>query len=321
MKKFLLRKLFGAALLACSLGQAQAADPAALTIIVPYAPGGMGDTVARMAAQAMTQEGGRTVIVENRPGANGMIGLQAVARAQPDGATIGLVPASVLTVNPSIYKDMKVDTVKDLAPLTLAVSVPNVLVINPNVPAKNLTELLAYLKANQAQVSYGSMGTGSSGHLNGELLQRDTGLHLTHVPYKGSAPAMQDLIAGQIQMAFENLPVALPYIQAGKLRAIGVTSAKASAAVPDVPPLGDTLPGFEDNIWFAFVGPKGLSAATVTRLHDDLVKAVSSPKVVALVKERGGEVVSSSPDELRGIIASERDKWAGLVKERNVKID
>jgi tripartite-type tricarboxylate transporter receptor subunit TctC len=281
----------------------------------------MGDTVARLTAQAMTKEGGRTVIVENRPGANGMIGLQAISRASPDGATIGLVPASVLTVNPSIYKDMKVDTAKDISPLTLALSLPNVLVVNPSVPARNLPDFLAYLKANQAKISYGSMGTGSSGHLNGELLQRDTGLELTHVPYKGSAPAMQDLIAGQIQMAFENLPVALPYIQAGKLRAIGVTSTSRSPALPDIPPLAETLPGFEDNIWFAFVGPKGLPAAATEKLHDQLVKAVASPEVSSVVKERGAVVVSSSPAELRDLIVAERDKWASLVKERNVKID
>ncbi|KAG1435776.1 hypothetical protein G6F57_020966 [Rhizopus arrhizus] len=165
---------------------------------------------------------------------------------------------------------MKVDTAKDISPLTLALSLPNVLVVNPSVPARNLPDFLAYLKANQAKISYGSMGPGSSGHLNGELLQRDTGLELTHVPYKGSAPAMQDLIAGQIQMAFENLPVALPYIQAGKLRAIGVTSTSRSPALPDIPPLADTLPGFEDNIWFAFVGPKGLPAAATEKLHDQL---------------------------------------------------
>jgi tripartite-type tricarboxylate transporter receptor subunit TctC len=250
-----------------------------------------------------------------------MIGLQALSRASPDGATIGLVPASVLTVNPSIYKDMKVDTAKDISPLTLALSLPNVLVVNPSVPARNLPDFLAYLKANQAKISYGSMGTGSSGHLNGELLQRDTGLELTHVPYKGSAPAMQDLIAGQIQMAFENLPVALPYIQAGKLRAIGVTSTSRSPALPDIPPLADTLPGFEDNIWFAFVGPKGLPAAATEKLHDQLVKAVASPEVSSVVKERGAVVVSSSPAELRDLIVAERDKWASLVKERNVKID
>ncbi|WP_424625898.1 Bug family tripartite tricarboxylate transporter substrate binding protein [Achromobacter marplatensis] len=315
-----LKRIAGAVLCACTLAFAHAAEPP-LTIIVPYAPGGMGDTVARLTAQAMTKEGGRTVIVENRPGANGMIGLQAISRASPDGATIGLVPASVLTVNPSIYKDMKVDTAKDISPLTLALSLPNVLVVNPSVPARNLPDFLAYLKANQAKISYGSMGTGSSGHLNGELLQRDTGLELTHVPYKGSAPAMQDLIAGQIQMAFENLPVALPYIQAGKLRAIGVTSTSRSPALPDIPPLADTLPGFEDNIWFAFVGPKGLPAAATEKLHDQLVKAVASPEVSSVVKERGAVVVSSSPAELRDLIVAERDKWASLVKERNVKID
>jgi tripartite-type tricarboxylate transporter receptor subunit TctC len=226
-----------------------------------------------------------------------------------------------MTVNPSLYKDMKVDTVKDITPLTLAITIPNVLVVNPSVPAKNMEELLAWLKKDSSRVSYGSMGTGSSAHLNGELLSRTAGLPITHVPYKGSAPAMQDLMAGNIQMAFENLPVALPLIQSGKLRAIGVTSTAASPQAPDIPPIARSLPGFEDNIWFGFIGPAGIPRDFAARLNRELIKAVQSDEVAKVMRERGASITTSTPEEMRKVIAEERDKWARLVKERNIEVN
>ncbi|QJW83241.1 tripartite tricarboxylate transporter substrate binding protein [Ramlibacter terrae] len=213
-------------------GAAQAQDPQRITLIVPYPPGGLSDQLARLTGKVLGENMKVPVIVENKPGANGVLGLQAIAAAKPDGTTIGLVPASVMTVNPALYKTMKVDTVKDITPLTLAITLPNVLVVHPSVPAKNMEELVAWMHKEKGKVSYGSMGTGSSAHLNGELLSRSTKVDITHVPYKGSGPAMQGLMAGDIQMAFENLPVALPMIQSGKLRAIGVTSTAASTRPP-----------------------------------------------------------------------------------------
>ncbi len=321
MKLPLSRRHFVALAAAALTCTAHAADPANITIIVPYPPGGLSDTLARLTGKVMGQNMGVPVIVENRPGANGVLGLQGIARAKPDGAVIGMVPASVMTVNPSLYKNMNVDTLRDITPLTLAITLPNVLVVNPSVPAQNMEELLAYLKGSGNKVSYGSMGTGSSAHLNGELLARSAQLPITHVPYKGSAPAMQDLVAGNIQMAFENLPVALPMIQAGKLRALGVTSTASSTQAPDIPPIGKTIPGFEDNIWFGFIAPAGLPAATEKRLNEELVKAIRSDEVSKAMIGRGAAITTSTPEQMRKVVAADREKWGALVRERNIVVE
>lgn len=321
MKLPLSRRHFVALAAAALTCTAQAADPANITIIVPYPPGGLSDTLARLTGKVMGQNMGVPVIVENRPGANGVLGLQGIARAKPDGAVIGMVPASVMTVNPALYKNMNVDTLRDITPLTLAITLPNVLVVNPSVPAQNMEELLTYLKGSGNKVSYGSMGTGSSAHLNGELLARSAQLPITHVPYKGSAPAMQDLVAGNIQMAFENLPVALPMIQAGKLRALGVTSTASSSQAPDIPPIGKTIPGFEDNIWFGFIAPAGLPAATEKRLNEELVKAIRSDEVSKAMIGRGAAITTSTPEQMRKVVAADREKWGALVRERNIVVE
>ncbi|RYF76562.1 MAG: tripartite tricarboxylate transporter substrate binding protein [Comamonadaceae bacterium] len=315
------RKLLLALAAASLAGTARAADPSQITIVVPYPPGGLSDTLARVTGRALAQNLGIPVIVDNKPGANGVLGLQQIAHAKPDGAVIGMVPASVLTVNPALYKTMKVDTVRDIDMLTLAITIPNVLVVHPSVPARNLDELLAYLRSQGGRISYGSMGTGSSAHLNGELLSRIEHLEITHVPYRGSAPAMQDLMAGNIQMAFENLPVALPYIQAGKLRALGVTSTSASPQAPDIPPISRTVPGFKDNIWFGFIAPAGLPKDIGAKLSSELVKALRSDEVSKPMRERGASITTSTPDDMRKVVIQERDKWAQLVVERKISVE
>ncbi|WP_219219429.1 Bug family tripartite tricarboxylate transporter substrate binding protein [Variovorax boronicumulans] len=301
-------------------GSALAADPSRITIVVPYPPGGLADIVARLTGKVLAQNMGVPVIVENKPGANGVLGLQAIAHAVPDGATIGLVPASVLTVNPWLYKDMKVDTLKDVLPLTLAVTLPNVLVVNRDLPVKNLEELVAYLKKTP-NVNFGSMGTGSSAHLNGEMLQRSTGVTLTHVPYKGSGAVMQDLMGGNIQMAFENLPLALPLIQSGKLRAIGVTSSTVSPQAPDIPPISAVVPGMVDQIWFGFIAPRGLPKDVATRLHDQLVRALQSDEVGVPIRERGANIAPSTPEAMQKVIVEERGHWQKLIAERNISVN
>ena len=303
------------------VGPAAAADPTQITIIVPYPPGGLSDQLARVTGRALAQNMGIPVIVENKPGANGVLGLQQIAAAKADGSVIGMVPASVMTVNPALYKTMKVDTVKDIDPLTLAITIPNVLVVHPSVPVRTIDELLAYLRASGGKVSYGSMGTGSSAHLNGELLSRVARLDITHVPYKGSAPAMQDLMAGNIQMAFENLPVALPFIQAGKLRAIGVTSTDVSPQAPDIPPIGKTVPGFEDNIWFGFIAPAGIPREFFNKLQAQLVRAIKSDEVSKPMRDRGAAITTSTSDEMRKVVVADREKWGKLVVERKISVD
>lgn len=310
------------ALATCAMaGALHASEPQSVTIIVPYPPGGLSDTLARLVGRVMSENLQVPVIIENKPGANGVLGLQAIAAAKPDGRVIGLVPASVMTINPAIYKTMRVDTLKDFTPLTLAITLPNVLVVHPSVPATNMTELVSYLKRQPGKVSYGSMGAGSSAHLNAELLSRSADLDIVHVPYKGSGPVMQDLVAGNIQMAFENLPVALPLIRSGQLRAIGVTSLTTSRQAPDVPPIGRSVPGFEDNIWFGFVAPANLPEPVARRLQEQLTRAIQSEAVGKVVIERGASVTVSSPAQMRSTIASEREKWAQLVKERNITVE
>ena len=299
--------------------QTPSADPSRMTIIVSAAAGGLTDMLARLTAKALEHDLRIPVIVENRPGANGVLGMTALAHAAPDGTTIGVVPASVMTVNPFLYTDMKIDTVKDFTPLGLAITVPNVLVVNPSVPATDVNALLAWIRK-QPNLTYGSMGPGSSAHLNGELLQRNANVAMNHVPYKGSAPVMQDLVAGNIQMAFENLPVALPLIQAGKLRAIGVTSTAPSPQLPGVPPIGQTITGFEDNIWFGFIAPAGLPDALATRLNQALVRAVQSDEVASQMKTRGATISPSSREKMRDVIAADRAKWQKLIAERGLSI-
>ena len=316
-----INRRLGLALIVGAVAGTAFADPSQISIIVPYPPGGLSDTLARLTGKVLAENMGVPVVVENKPGANGVLGLQAIAHGKNDGSVIGMVPASVMTVNPSLYKDMKVDTVKDVMPLTLAITLPNVLVVNPSVPATNMEELLAWIKRSPGKVSFGSMGTGSSGHLNGELLASSEHLQMTHIPYKGSAPAMQDLMAGNIQLAFENLPVALPLIQSGKLRAIGVTSTAPSAQAPSVPPIAKSVPGFEDNIWFGFIAPVGVPAPYAGRLTAELTKAVQSPEVANVMRERGAAITPSSPEQMRRVVITERDKWARLVKQRNIKLD
>lgn len=306
---------------ACGLPRTFAADPQRLNIIVPYAAGGLSDTAARLCAKALAHGLGLTVVVENKPGANGVLGLQAIAQAPADGATIGFVPASLLTVNPLLYKDMRVDPLKDLTLLTLALTLPNVLVVHPSVPARTVNELIAYMKASPAELSYGSMGSGSSGHLNGELLLRSAAVELPHIPYKGSAPAMQDLMAGNIQLAFENLPVALPLIQSGKLRALGVTSNTPSPQAPDIPPIAQSIPGFEDNIWFGFVAPANLPAAQAARLHDHLLRAIRSDEVAKPLRERGATTINSTPEQFHKLVENDLEKWRKLIKERRIALE
>jgi tripartite-type tricarboxylate transporter receptor subunit TctC len=315
------RKVLGSTLVALSAMAVQAQQPSQITLIVPYPPGGLTDSLARLTGKVLGENMKVTVVVENKPGANGLIGLQAINQGKPDGSVIGIVPASVMTVNPSIYKNMKIDTVKDLTPLTLAVTVPNVLVVNTGVPANNVKELVDWLKKSPGTATYATPGSGSSPHLNSELFAKMADVQINHVPYKGAGPAMNDLLAGNIQMAFANMPTVAPLIQAGKLKAIGVTSPTASSHAPNIPPIGATLRGYEDNIWFGFIGPKDMPSAVTNRLNAELGKALRSAEVTKAMNESGATITTSTPQEMGQMIATDLTKWAALIKERNLKAD
>jgi tripartite-type tricarboxylate transporter receptor subunit TctC len=289
-----------------------------MTIVVPYPPGGLSDYFARLMAAKLSASLGTSVIVDNKPGANGAIGTASVARAKPDGSTIAFIPASTVTNNQWLMKDIGYDPNKDLTPLALVLVVPNVLVVNPSVPANDFPELLALMRAKPGTVNYASVGVGSSTHLNAELLQRMAKVDIVHVTYKGAGPAIQDLVAGQVQMMFDNLPSVLSLIQTGKLRAIAVTSAKSSPALPDVPPIAKFLPGFEATPWFGFVGPAGMPKDLVAKLNEHIVKAAKSPDIVAALLARGGEIVTSTPEELGKMIKDEGERMGQLIKEANI---
>jgi len=310
------------ALAAPAMAQFPGAAP--ITIVMPYPPGGLGDYFVRLVAPKLAESLGTTVLVDNRPGANGAIGTAAVARAKPDGHTIVFVPASTVTTNQWLMKDLGYDPLKDLTPLALVLAVPNVLVVNPSVPVQTLPELLELARGKPGSVNYASVGMGSSTHLQAEMLKRGTGsgtgIDIVHVAYKGAGPALQDLLAGQVQMMFDNMPSSLPMIQSGKLRALAVTSAKPSPALPDVPPVGKFVPGFEEMPWFAFLGPAGMPPDLVAKLNEHLVRAVRSPEVVKALEARGGEITTSTPGQLADLMKAESEKMGRLIKDAGVSL-
>ena len=299
---------------------AQFPGNAPVTIVMPYPPGGLGDYFVRLVAPKLAESRGTTILVDNRPGANGGIGTAAVARAKPDGHTIVFVPASTVTTNQWLMKDIGYDPLKDLTPLALVLAVPNVLVVNPSVPVTTLPELLALARRKPGSVNYASVGMGSSTHLQAEMLKRAANIDIVHVAYKGAGPALQDLLAGQVQMMFDNMPSSLPMIQSGKLRALAVTSAKPSPALPDVPPVGKFLPGFEEMPWFAFLGPAGMPPDLVAKLNEHLVRAVRSPEIVKALEARGGEITTSTPGQLADLMKAESEKMGRLIKDAGVSL-
>ena len=289
-----------------------------LTIVNPYPPGGMGDILPRLMTPRLTESLGVPVVVESKPGANGSIGTGQVARAKPDGHTLGIAPTSALTMNPWLYKDLPYQPLKDLTPIMLAITLPNVLIVHPSVPANNLTELIELVRKQPGVLNYASMGNGSSGHLLAELFKLYVKSDIVHVPYKGSGLAQQDLLSGKVQIMFDNLPVALPNIKAGKLRGLGVTSLTASPQAPDIPPIASVIPGFEATIWFGIFGPAGMPRETVVKLNEHLVRALRSPEVSKVMEDRGATVVASTPEEFARTLASDLDKWGKVIRDAGV---
>ena len=291
-----------------------------IRMVVPYAPGGNTDVLARMIALRAGQALGQQVVVDNRPGGNTLIGTGLVANSAGDGYTIMLTTLTFAVV-PSIYQKLPFDARRDFTPITLAVTLPNVLVINPSVPAKSLKELIAHAKSSPGKLNYASTGSGTSPHLSMELLKSMAGIDLVHIPYKGGGPAMNDLIGGQVSAQFIGLPVALPHIKSGKLRALGVTSAKRASAAPDIPAIAETLKGYELDPWFGVLGPRGMPRAIVQRLQKEIAAALHSAEMKSQLAAMGAEPVGSTPDRFAAYIASEIAKYAALVKVAGVKVE
>jgi tripartite-type tricarboxylate transporter receptor subunit TctC len=290
------------------------AKPIHLIIFTP--PGGALDFLARTVSQGLTEKFKQPVIVESRLGAAGNVGASAIAKSAPDGYTIGVVTIATHGINPSVYgSKLPYDPIKDFAPITLAVELKNVLVVNPSLPVKSVPDLVAYARANPGKLSFGSAGTGTSQHFAGEMFKSVAQIDLVHIPYKGLAQAVQDLIGGEIQVMFSSVSDALPHIRSGKLRAIGLASVEGAASLPDVPAIANQgYPGFDVVSWFGFVAPAGTPRDIVLRYNKDIIAALNQPDVVTRLAGAGMDVKTSSPEQFSSFMASEIAKWAPIVK-------
>lgn len=292
-----------------------------VTLVVPFAPGGTTDILARIAGKKMGEMLHQAFIIENKPGAGGTIAANYVAHARKDGYTF-LVSTVSLTMAPAVYRDLPYDFAKDLDSVGMIASTPNVLLVNETVPVKTVSELITYLKAHPGKVNYGSAGNGSTEHFSGALFRTMTGTDITHVPYKGGAPMMTDLIAGQIQMAIETSPSAFPYVQGGKVKALAVTGGKPSEAYPGVPTLDQAgVKGYDVTTWFALMAPHGVPAPLVKQAHDALAAAVTQPDVAKIFEKQGVTAGDMDQRKLDGFIRSEAVRWAKVAKDADLKAD
>ena len=319
LARFAAVALFAA--LAC-IGSASAADyPAhAVKWIVPYPPGGTTDVLARIIAQWLSEKMGQQFIVENKPGAGNNIGTEAVVAAPPDGYTMLLVnPAN--GINASLYKKLPFNFIRDIAPVAGLIRTPNVMEITNSLPVKTVAEFIAYCKAHPGKINMASSGSGTSVHLSGELFKHMTGCDMTHVPYKGAGPAITDLIAGQVQVLFDNLPSSAPHIKGGRIRALAVTSAKREPSMPNLPTVGETVPGYEATAWFGVGMPKGTPRAIIDKVNSEVNRALADPKMRERLAELGGAPIPGTPDDFGKVIAAETAKWAIAVKASGASVD
>ncbi len=302
--------------------QAQPYPNKPIRFVVPYPAGGPLDTVARLLGQKVSESAKQPVIVDNKPGAGGNIGADAVAKAPADGYTILMGAVATHAINPTLYASMPYDAMKDFTPVTQVASTPNVLVVNPAVPASSVREFIAYAKANPGKLNFGSGSTGSAGHLAGELFKTMADVDMVHVPYKGAAPAMTDLIGGQIQLMFDNLASSLAQVRAGKVKALAVTTAKRSVLAPGLPTIAESgLPGFDISTWFGVFVPAGTPRDVVERLHMEFTKALAMPDIRERMLVLGAEPAASRPEEFAAYIRAEADKYARVIKASGAKAD
>jgi tripartite-type tricarboxylate transporter receptor subunit TctC len=309
---------------ACVLAApASAADPypsRPVRIVVPFPAGGPADALARMVGDKLQAALGQPVVVDNRPGAGGNIGLELVAKSPSDGHTLALAPAGNLTVNPSLYRNVPYDVSRDFAPVTVIAAVPNVLVVNAQVPAKDVGELIAYAKANPRKLNYASPGPGSGAHLAGELLKSSAGIEMVHVPFNGIAPAVTAVVGGDVQVMFAGSTSAMPHVATGKLRALGVASPRRMVSTPALRTLDESgLPGFDVTSWYSIVAPAATPPAVVERLQKEIARALDAPDVRAKLASLGAEPVGNTPAEFAAMIGSESAKWGKIVRDAGIK--
>src|SRR5580704_483662 len=289
-------------------------------LIVFYAAGGGNDIIARLMGQWLSERLGQAFIIENRPGGGGNLGTEYVVRAAPDGYTL-LLSSTANTVNASLYNNLDFNFVRDIAPVASISYEPNIMVVNPSVPAKTIPEFIAYAKANPGKINYGSAGIGSSQHMSGELFKMMAGIDMTHVPFRGTAPALTSLLGAQVQVMFASMPATLEYVRASKLRALGVTIATRSDALPDVPSVSEFLPSFDAEVYYGIGAPKDTPAEIVERLNREINAGLADPQFKARLIELGSAVLPGSPVDFEKFIANETEKWAKVVKFANIKAE
>ncbi len=321
-RRSLLAALGAGAIAAPGSAFAQAPWPQGRTIklVVPFPPAGATDVLGRLVADKLGQSWGINFVVENRAGAGGNIGTDAVAKAEPNGDTLLIVSVGMAT-NQYLYPKLNYDPVKDLAPITMVALVPNLLVVNKDLPVKSVADLVAYAKANPGKLSYGSSGIGTSVHLSGEYFQKLTGTKMVHVPYRGTAQATQDLIGGRIDLIFDNITQALPHVRAGSIRGLGITTAKRSPAAPEFAPIAETVPGFDVSSWFALFAPAKTPQAIIDKIQADTKAGLADPALRAKMDQLAAEPVGGTPAELAGFLQAEMKKWGDLIKEIGAKAE
>jgi len=302
----------------CAAAQAQYPSRP-IRLVVPYPPGGPTDFVGRAVAAKLTALLGQQIVVDNRPGAATVIGSDLVARSAPDGYNLLFGTGGGTFLAPLILPKVPYDPQKDFAPVAMLVMSPQVLVVHPSVGANSVKELIAVAKTKPGQLNYSSVGTGTAPHLGGELFKSLAGVDIVHVPYKGTAPAMTDLIAGRVQLAFSSIPTVLAHVQAGRLKMLGTGGSKRSPALPDIPPVADTVPGFELVTWYAIFAPAGTPAAIVNRLNGEIAKALKDADIQKRFGEQGLEITLMTPRELKRYAETDVSRWARLIKAANIK--
>jgi len=314
------------ALLLCVATLAQAQSPGypskPIHLIVPFPPGGGNDTVARAIAQQISPELGQPVVIDNKPGAGGSVGAELAAKAPADGYTLFLAGVGSHVVNPNVHKKLGYDPLKDFAPITLIASAPSVLVVNPKVPAQNIAEFTAYARANPGKLNYASNGTGSAAQLAAAMYETMAGVKMVHVPYKGIAPALTDLLGGEVQLMFGTVVALVPHIQAGKLRPLAVTSRTRSALLPEVPTLAESgLPDYQAGSWYGIMAPAGTPREVIERLHEAMVKALKQPAVAKRLAAEGAVVIGSTPEEFGAHIKAELARVGNVVRAAGIHIE
>jgi len=292
-----------------------------IRLVLPYPPGGGTDVIARPLAQKLTEQLGQQVIVDNRGGAGGNIGMEFVAKSPNDGYTLLFALTAQYAVNPSLYPKLPYDPVRDYAPISLLANAPYLLVVHQALPAKSVAELVALVKARPGQLSYSSSGNGSGAHLAGEMLRSLARVEIVHVPYKGAGPAMPDLIAGQVQLSFITYTAAGPHIKTGRLRALGVTTAKRSPTLPDLPAIGETVAGYDSAVWYGFAAPAGTPPEIVSKLNTEVLRVLAAPDFRSRITLEAVSPIGSTPEEFGSFMKSEIVRWAKVVRDSGAKVD